>query len=83
MALLALLARFVLARLFYKFAANLELLFFGSLGYCVGLAARHQHLLIQKGTRVLISLWDSLMFGRVPKNHRGVFGYPPEHERIP
>ena len=29
-------------------------------------------LLIQKGTRVLISLWDSLMFGRVP-------GYPPEH----
>ena len=23
---------------------------------------------IQKGTRVLISLWDSLMFGRVPKN---------------
>ena len=22
---------------------------------------------IQKGTRVLISLWDSLMFGRVPK----------------
>ena len=27
---------------------------------------------IQKGTRVLISLWDSLMFGRV-------LGYPPEH----
>ena len=27
---------------------------------------------IQKGTRVLISLWDSLMFGRVPE-------YPPEH----
>ena len=25
-------------------------------------------LVIQKGTRVLISLWDSLMFGRVPKN---------------
>ena len=23
-------------------------------------------LVIQKGTRVLISLWDSLMFGRVP-----------------
>ena len=23
---------------------------------------------IQKGTRVLISLWDSLMCGRVPKN---------------
>ena len=23
---------------------------------------------IQKGTRVLISLWDSLMLGRVPKN---------------
>ena len=22
---------------------------------------------VQKGTRVLISLWDSLMFGRVPK----------------
>ena len=38
---------------------------------------------IQKGTRVLISLWDSLMFGRVPKKRRGVFGYPPEHERIP
>ena len=27
---------------------------------------------IQKGTRVLISLWDSLMFGRV-------VGYTPEH----
>ena len=27
---------------------------------------------IQKGTRVRISLWDSLMFRRVP-------GYPPEH----
>ena len=27
----------------------------------------HQRLwAIQKGTRVLISLWDSLMFGRVP-----------------
>ena len=29
---------------------------------------------IQKGTRVLISLWDSLMFGRVPGTR-----YPPEH----
>ena len=28
--------------------------------------------LIQSGTRVLISLWDSLMFGRVPKNRRAV-----------
>ena len=27
-------------------------------------------LVIQKGTRVLISLWGSLMFGRVPKNRR-------------
>ena len=34
---------------------------------------------IQKGTRVMISLWDSLMFGRVPKKRRGVFGYPPKH----
>ena len=34
---------------------------------------------IQKGTRVLISLWVSLMFGRVPKSHQAVFGYPPEH----
>ena len=34
---------------------------------------------IQKGTRVLISLWDSLMFGRVPKKRRGVLEYPPEH----
>ena len=33
---------------------------------------------IQSGTRVLISLWDSLMFGRVPKTAQG-FGYPPEH----
>ena len=35
-------------------------------------------LAIQKGTRVLISLWDSLMFGRchqVP----GATRYPPEH----
>ena len=29
---------------------------------------------IQKGTRVLISLWDSRMFGRVPGTR-----YPPEH----
>ena len=36
-------------------------------------------LVIQKGTRVLISLWDSLMFGRVPKNAALFFGYPPEH----
>ena len=34
---------------------------------------------IQKGTRVLVSLWDSLMFGRVPKNAAGFLGYPPEH----
>ena len=34
---------------------------------------------IQKGTRVLISLWDSLMFGRVPNNAAPFFGYPPEH----
>ena len=27
---------------------------------------------IQKGTRVLISLWESLMFGRVPKNDTSV-----------
>ena len=40
-------------------------------------------LAIQKGTRVLISLWDSLMFGRVPKNAAPVFGYAPEHQRIP
>ena len=29
---------------------------------------RRRARVIQKGTRVLISLWDSLMFGRVPKN---------------
>ena len=41
---------------------------------------------IQKGTRVLISLWDSLMFGRVPgylamgfANVRAGTWYPPEH----
>ena len=42
---------------------------------------------IQKGTRVLISLWDSLMFGRVPgtdlamgfANVRVGTRYPPEH----
>ena len=27
---------------------------------------------IQKGTRVLISLWDSLMFGRVPGTHQNI-----------
>ena len=32
---------------------------------------------IQTGTRVLISLWDSLMFGRVPKNGAGVLGTRP------
>ena len=40
-------------------------------------AARHQHPLIQKGTRVLISLWDSLMFGRVPKNTAAFLGTRP------
>ena len=32
-------------------------------------------------SRVLISLWDSLMFRRVPgtQKRRAVFGYPPEH----
>ena len=33
--------------------------------------------LIQKGTRVLISLWDSLMFGRVPKNAAPFLGTRP------
>ena len=37
-----------------------------------GPSTRLTHGVIQKGTRVLISLWDSLMFGRVPKN-----GAPP------
>ena len=32
---------------------------------------------IQKGTRVLISLWDSLMFGRVPKNAAALLGTRP------
>ena len=32
--------------------------------------ARQCPLRIQKGTRVRISLWDSLMFGRVPKKLR-------------
>ena len=32
---------------------------------------------IQKGTRVLISLWDSLMFGRVPKNGAAFLGTRP------
>ena len=31
-------------------------------------AAEVRVLVIQKGTRVLISPWDSLMFGRVPKS---------------
>ena len=34
-------------------------------------AARLVPVAIQKGTRVLISLWDSLMFGRVPGAGRG------------
>ena len=34
----------------------------------LGAVALVRVLVIQKGTRVLISLWDSLMFGRVPKN---------------
>ena len=38
---------------------------------------------IPMGTRVLISLWDSLMFGRVPgmgfANVRTGTWYPPEH----
>ena len=34
---------------------------------------------IQKGTRVLISLWDSLMFGRVPKNAALMFGRVPKN----
>ena len=32
---------------------------------------------IQKGARVLISLWDSLMFGRVPKNGAAFLGTLP------
>ena len=32
---------------------------------------------IQKGTRVLISQWDSLMFGRVPKNAAPFLGTRP------
>ena len=32
---------------------------------------------IQKGTRVLISLWDSLMFGRGPKNGAAFLGTRP------
>ena len=35
------------------------------------LAGRAGRRPIQKGTRVLISLWDSLMFGRVPQNAAG------------
>ena len=34
-------------------------------------------LAIQKGTRVLISLWDSLMFGRVPQNAAAFLGTRP------
>ena len=30
-------------------------------------------------SRALVSLWDSLMFGRVPQNSAAVFGHPPEH----
>ena len=41
--------------------------------------ARPEQDSIQKGTRVLISLWDSLMFGQVPNNAAALFGYPPEH----
>ena len=33
---------------------------------------------IQKGARVLISLWDSLMFGRVPKNAAPFLGTRPD-----
>ena len=36
--ILLILARFVLKPLFEKFAGSLELLYFGSMGYCVGLA---------------------------------------------
>ena len=43
----------------------------------VHLKARPQHLLISKGTRVLISLWHSLMFGRVPKNAAPFLGIRP------
>ncbi len=37
--ILLILAKYVLGPLFEKFASSLELLYFGSLGYCVGLAA--------------------------------------------
>ena len=39
----------------------------GERGVCGFLADTAVARVIQKGTRVLISLWDSLMFGRVPK----------------
>ena len=45
-------------------------------GYIVGRSsARPDPFAIQRGTRVLLSLWDSLMFGRVPGYvfHRGVW----------
>ena len=47
---------------------------------CPTLEARPARTAIQKGTRVLISLWDSLMFGRVLKR---TVEYPPEHQRFP
>ena len=37
---------------------------------------------IQKGTRVLISLWDSLMFGRVPGPVISVVRTRPQEERV-
>ena len=36
-----------------------------------------RNLLRARGTRVLISLWDSLMFGRVPKNGVAFLGTRP------
>ena len=41
--------------------------------FCAWIEARA----IQKGTRVLISLWDSLMFERVPKNAAPFLGTRP------
>ena len=36
---------------------------------------------IQKGTRILVSLWDSLMFGRVPKHAKDGLDAPRPRPR--
>ena len=45
----------------------------------IGGKARQCPLLIQKGTRVLISLWEIANVRAGTQKRRAVFGYPPEH----